>query len=45
MNEYITKDEYDALEARLIEIIKMLHGCIRKLEPEPSNESKDAAVG
>jgi hypothetical protein len=29
MNEYITKEEYDVLESRLIEIIKMLHGCIK----------------
>lgn len=42
MNEYITKEEYDALELRLIEIIKMLHGCIKKLELEPSNELKVA---
>jgi len=44
MNEYITKEEYDTLELRLIEIIKMLYGCIKKLEPELSNELKDAAM-
>lgn len=44
MNEYITKDEYDALELRLIEIIKMLHGCIRKLQSESGSELNDASM-
>ena len=44
MNEYITKDEYDALEIRLIEIIKMLHGCIKKLQSESGNELKDTTM-
>jgi len=44
MNEYITKDEYDALELRLSEIIKMLHGCIRKLQSESGSELNDASM-
>lgn len=43
-NEYITKEEYDALELRLIEIIKMLHGCIRKLQSESGSELNDASM-
>ncbi|MBZ4664732.1 MAG: ribosomal protein [Caloramator sp.] len=44
MNEYITKEEYDALELRLIEIIKMLYGCIKKLQSDADNELKDTVM-
>lgn len=31
-NGYITNSVYDLLEAKLVEIVKMLFGCIRKLQ-------------
>ena len=31
---YITQAECDGLETRLLEILKMLHGCIRRLKEE-----------
>ncbi|SNX54444.1 four helix bundle protein [Thermoanaerobacterium sp. RBIITD] len=44
INEYITKEEYDVLELRLIGIIKMLHGCIKKLQSESGSELNDASM-
>jgi hypothetical protein len=34
----ITIEEYDVLKSRLIEIVKILHGYIKKLEPKQINE-------
>ncbi|MDK2821475.1 MAG: hypothetical protein PWP31_1440 [Clostridia bacterium] len=33
-NNYISQEDYDLLELKLIEIIKMLIGCIRKLQEQ-----------
>ena len=38
-NGYILKEQYDALDAKLIEIIKMLHGYIKRLKLEIGNDS------
>ena len=35
--DYITQAEHDALSLKLIEIVKMLHGCIKKLNIQISN--------
>jgi len=37
-NEYISKDDYEKLEQKTIEIIKMLIGCIRKLQVQAEDE-------
>lgn len=37
-NEYISKDDYERLEQKTIEIIKMLIGCIRKLQVQAEDE-------
>ncbi|MBE6065017.1 four helix bundle protein [Clostridium cochlearium] len=38
-NGYIHKEQYDALDAKLIEIIKMLYGYIKKLNPKLNDNS------
>ena len=38
-NGYIHKEQYDALDAKLIEIIKMLYGYIKKLKLKTGNDS------
>lgn len=37
-NKYITQEDYDKLEQKTIEIIKMLIGCIRKLQYQTEDE-------
>jgi len=37
-NGYISKDDYNLLEQKTIEIIKMLIGCIRKLQVQAEDE-------
>ena len=41
-NGYINREQYDALDEKLIEIIKMLYGYIKRLKSKLDNES-DAA--
>jgi four helix bundle protein len=38
-NGYINKEQYDALDEKLIEIIKMLYGYIKRLKLELGNDS------
>lgn len=38
-NGYILKEQYDALDTKLIEIIKMLYGYIKKLKPKLNDNS------
>jgi len=38
-NGYINREQYDALDKKLIEIIKMLYGYIKRLKLEISNDS------
>jgi four helix bundle protein len=38
-NAYIHKEQYDALDEKLIEIIKMLYGYIKRLKLEIGNDS------
>jgi four helix bundle protein len=38
-NGYIDREQYDALDAKLIEIIKMLYGYIKKLKLKTGNDS------
>jgi four helix bundle protein len=42
-NDYINREQYDALDKKLIEIIKMLFGYIKGLKSNSDNES-DAAI-
>jgi four helix bundle protein len=36
--EYITQEDFDKLDERFIEIIKMLIGCIKKIQSDLSND-------
>jgi len=38
-NGYINREQYDALDEKLIEIIKMLYGYIKKLNPKLNDNS------
>ena len=38
-NGYINREQYDALDKKLIEIIKMLFGYIKRLKPDLDNKS------
>lgn len=38
-NGYLYKEKYDSLDAKVVEIIKMLHGYIKRLKLEISNDS------
>ena len=38
-NGYIDREQYDALDKKLIEIIKMLFGYIKRLKPDLDNKS------
>ena len=38
-NGYLHKDKYDSLDAKVVEIIKMLHGYIKRLKLEIKNDS------
>jgi len=38
-NGYIHKEQYDALDTKLIEIVKMLYGYIKKLKPKLNDNS------
>ncbi|ODM26907.1 four helix bundle protein [Clostridium sp. Bc-iso-3] len=38
-NRYVNKEQYDALDEKLIEIIKMLYGYIKKLKPKLNDNS------
>ncbi|MDK2821476.1 MAG: hypothetical protein PWP31_1441 [Clostridia bacterium] len=38
-NDYINREQYDALDKKLIEIIKMLYGYIKRLKLELGNDS------
>ena len=42
-NGYLHKEKYDSLDAKVVEIIKMLHGYIKRLKSNLDNES-DAAT-
>jgi len=42
-NDYINREQYDALDKKLIEIIKMLFGYIKGLKSNLDNESDAAA--
>ncbi|MCF6096052.1 four helix bundle protein [Thermovorax subterraneus] len=37
-NKYITQEDYDKLEQKTVEIIRMLIGCIRKLQYQAEDE-------
>lgn len=35
--DYISKEDYDRLEAKCLEIIKMLYGCVRRIKQSQEN--------
>ncbi|NSW92442.1 MAG: four helix bundle protein [Firmicutes bacterium] len=36
--DYISKEDYDRLEAKCLEIIKMLYGCVRRIKQSQDND-------